>query len=43
MADYIKEIRKLIGHKTLLLCGASVIVENEKGEILLQLRTDNNC
>lgn len=27
----------------ILQCGASVIVENEQGEILLQLRKDNYC
>lgn len=27
----------------ILQCGASVIVENEQGEILLQLRKDNHC
>jgi len=43
MKDYLKNLRKLVGHMPILVCGASVIVENEKGEILLQLRTDNNC
>jgi 8-oxo-dGTP pyrophosphatase MutT (NUDIX family) len=43
MTDYIKDMRKLIGHKTLLLCGASVLLENDRGEVLLQLRADNNC
>jgi len=36
-------LRKLVGHMPLLQCGASVIVENQKGEILLQQRADNNC
>ena len=27
----------------ILVCGASVIVENDRGEILLQLRSDNKC
>jgi len=27
----------------IIMCGASIIVENEKGEILLQLRADSNC
>jgi len=43
MNDYIKSLRKLVGHMPILLCGASVIVENDKGEMLLQLRRDNNC
>lgn len=36
-------LRKIVGHRPLLMVGASVIVENDKGEILLQLRTDNHC
>ena len=43
MSDYIKNLRKIVGHIPILQCGASVIVENEQGEILLQLRADNNC
>jgi len=43
MSDYIMDLRKLVGHIPLLQCGASVIVENTKGEILLQQRADNNC
>lgn len=41
MGEYIMDMRKRVGHIPLIQCGASVIVENEKGEILLQLRTDN--
>ena len=43
MSGYIMGLRKLVGHIPLLQCGASVIVENEKGEVLLQQRTDNGC
>jgi len=43
MSEYLKNLRKLVGHMPILVCGASVIVENENGEILLQLRKDNNC
>ncbi len=43
MSDYIMSLRKLVGHRPILQCGASVILENEKEEILLQLRTDNKC
>ena len=43
MSDYIMSLRKLVGHTPLLQCGASVIVENHKGEILLQQRADNHC
>lgn len=41
MGDYIKELRKLVGHKTIIQTAASVIVENSKGQILLGRRTDN--
>ena len=43
MSDYIMDLRKIVGHRPLLQVGASMIVENEKGEILLQKRTDNHC
>lgn len=43
MSDYIMELRKIVGHRPLLQVGASVIVENEQGEVLLQKRTDNHC
>ena len=41
MDGYILELRKLVGHRPLMMVGASVIVENGAGEILLQRRTDN--
>ncbi|MBR6525384.1 MAG: NUDIX hydrolase [Clostridia bacterium] len=41
MSDYIKTIRKKVGHDPVLQCGASVIVVNERGELLLQQRSDN--
>ena len=43
MSDYIMELRKIVGHRPLLQVGASVIVENHKGEVLLQKRADNHC
>ena len=43
MENYLKNLRKVIGHMPILVCGASVIVENIKGQILLQLRKDNKC
>lgn len=43
MSEYIMELRKLVGHRPLLQVGASVIVENERGEVLLQKRADNHC
>lgn len=38
---YIMDMRKYVGHRPIIICGASVIVINEKGEILLQKRADN--
>lgn len=42
MADYVKELRNLIGSKPVILCGAGVTIINSKGEILLQRRIDND-
>ena len=42
MGEYIMDMRQRVGHIPLMQCGASVIVENERGEILLQLRSDTN-
>ena len=43
MSGYIMELRKIVGHRPLLQVGAGVIVENGKGEVLLQKRADNHC
>lgn len=43
MSGYIMELRALVGHRPLLQVGASVIVEDEQGRILLQLRSDAHC
>ncbi len=43
MSGYISDLRKTVGRRPLIQVGASVIVENEKGEALLQLRSDNGC
>lgn len=42
MSGYIMELRKLVGHRTLIQCAASVIIVNEQGQILLGKRTDNH-
>ncbi|WP_028593420.1 NUDIX hydrolase [Paenibacillus assamensis] len=42
MREYIKEMRQLVGTRPLLLCGASVIVMNKSGHVLMMRRTDNN-
>lgn len=41
VADYILDLRKTVGHRCLLQVGASVIVEDRQGRILLEKRTDN--
>ena len=43
MSSYIMDLRKIVGHRPLLQVGASVIVEDKEGRILLQLRSDNHC
>ncbi|MCE5343947.1 MAG: NUDIX domain-containing protein [Eubacteriales bacterium] len=40
MGEYIRDMRRLVGNIPLMQCGASVIVENERGEVLLELRAD---
>ena len=42
MSTYSMALRKVVGHAPLLQCAGSVIIENEKGEILLGKRTDNH-
>ena len=42
MSNYIMDLRKFVGHAPLLQCAGSVIIENEKGEVLLGRRTDNH-
>ena len=43
MSGYIMDLRKSVGHRPLLQVGASVIVEDAQGRVLLQLRSDNHC
>ena len=40
--SYISNLRKYIGHEPLINIGATVIVINDKNEILLNLRSDTN-
>ncbi len=42
MTDYVREMRKLIGHRPLILCGASVVCIDGEGRILLGKRADNH-
>jgi ADP-ribose pyrophosphatase YjhB (NUDIX family) len=43
MIDYIKELRHKVGNMAINLCAVGAIVLNEKNEILLIHRTDNDC
>lgn len=43
MSNYIMDLREIVGHRPLLQVGASVIVEDAQGRVLLQLRSDNHC
>ena len=38
---YVEEIRKYVGHNPILICGAGVLIYNEKGQVLLQKRSDD--
>lgn len=43
MTGYIKFLRDYVGHQPIQMVGAGVFMENERGELLLGLRTDNRC
>ena len=43
MSHYILDLRKIVGHRPLIQVGAGIIVEDELGRVLLQLRADNHC
>ncbi|WP_137625669.1 NUDIX hydrolase [Lactiplantibacillus pingfangensis] len=42
MANYIKELRALVGHKPLILNTAAGILVNDQQQVLLNLRTDTH-
>ena len=42
MNQYIARMRKYVGHDKLFLPGVRVLIENEAGQVLLQLRRDNH-
>lgn len=42
MSDYIMDLRKAVGHRPLLQSGASVLLEDGEGRLLLQRRADNH-
>lgn len=41
MSEYFHALRERVGSDLLMLCGASGVVINAQGEVLLQLRSDN--
>jgi 8-oxo-dGTP pyrophosphatase MutT (NUDIX family) len=43
MADYIMELRKVVGSRPLIQSGSAVILIDREGRILLQRRSDNGC
>ena len=42
MTGYIAEMRKLVGHRTVMQCAASIMCVDEQGRLLLGRRTDNH-
>lgn len=42
MTGYIAEMRKYVGHKTLIQCAASIVCVDDSGRMLLGLRSDNH-
>lgn len=42
MSGYISEMRKLVGHRTIIQCAASIICVDEQNRILMGKRSDNN-
>ena len=42
MTGYMAEMRKLVGHRTIIQCAASIICIDEKGRALLGKRADNH-
>lgn len=42
MTGYIAELRKLVGHRTIMQCAGSIICVDGRGRLLLGKRTDNH-
>ena len=38
--NYIMDLRKKIGHEVIMTVGCGVLIENDKGQLLLQKRSD---
>jgi ADP-ribose pyrophosphatase YjhB (NUDIX family) len=41
--DYLLELRKLVGHRPLLMIGAAVLIVDEQNRLLLMKRSDSGC
>jgi len=41
--SYIQELRRKVGNKPLIMVGATVLILNDRDELLMLLRTDNGC
>ena len=42
MTGYIQEMRKLVGHRTIMQCAGSIICLDDQGRILMGKRSDNH-
>ena len=42
MTGYMAEMRKLVGHRTIIQCAASIICIDQDGRMLLGRRSDNH-
>ena len=42
MTGYMSEMRKLVGHKTIIQCAGSIICVDQNGRLLLGKRSDNH-
>lgn len=42
MTGYMAEMRKLVGHKTIIQCAASIMCVDDKGRVLMGKRSDNH-
>ena len=42
MTGYMAEMRRLVGHRTIIQCAASIIVVDEQGRLLLGKRSDDH-
>ncbi len=41
--EYLLELRKLVGHRPLLMIGAAALILDEKNRLLLMKRSDSSC